>query len=536
MKMERKLNWCGALLVAVFFCLSAYHVGWRTLISRKPDQTVLRFAHEITDKSIRRAFDEVAELYMAEHPGVQIEQVAVPRKVFQAWAWTNFTGGGGRADILMMDSLRRSNQNEMLIANFLSFNEAMEEPNPYNKGTDLEGAIWRETFVDGLRGGPGGAYLTQTMTFYGAPLIARTYRIIYNKDLFEKILGKGAAIPANFEELVAICERIKSYRTEKGRVVYPMATQFRDNEFLRTLFRSQTLALGLETGWQAELLRFNSFEAQLAYYHNRWTLDDPHIRNSLKLVSTVSRYLQPGFIQADFQDALFYFTQERAAMMVAESRSMSAIQELVPFEIGIFEFPLPDTNHPEYGFSTLGKTTEAGVITRLIFAILKNSENKEVALDFIHFLTSRRVNAKFSQLSLQLPAVSGIEPPQAIAEFKPNFSGYRPGFDFENLGNESKGVYSSLFYLLLTEESIEPFVKEAKRLLPAANQADLEAKIRSYERSLQYEDSWLGALALKGDLDRAMFLVETQNSEEGYYRFIIDQTAEDPSTYEKSSP
>ena len=121
-------------------------------------------------------------------------------------------------------------------------------------------------------------------------------------------------------------------------------------------------------------------------------------------------YAQPGFLQQTPQDALFYFSQGRALMMVVPSLQFHSIREQTLFEIGVVDIPLPSRDHPVYGKHLFGRLSEGGNVTDLAFGLTRQSKHPETAMDFLHFVSSQSANEKFVRLSGRLPAVVGIEP------------------------------------------------------------------------------------------------------------------------------
>ena len=144
------------VILGGIFALSFWQViGSR--VSRDPDVTVIRIAHWLLHSGMREDFDEAGRDYEALHPDVKVEQIAVPIKGWGSWARTQLIGETA-PEVLGASGLSPALHRRYLIP----ISEYLEEPNPYNVDTDLEGIPWRDTFVDGL-----------------------TNQVVYNRDLGE---------------------------------------------------------------------------------------------------------------------------------------------------------------------------------------------------------------------------------------------------------------------------------------------------------------------------------------------------------------
>ena len=166
------------------------------------------------------------------------EQVVVPERIYISWI--NTTIVGGLAPDLM---LHTGATHEFLLREFESLNEIVEEPNPYNAGTDLAELPWRETFLDGLSGNP--AYKPNLVSYYGIPITSRTTRALYNKTLLREIT-ESEYLPSTFGEFVALCEQAQRYAEGKARTLFPIAASGKGDDLLRRLVSSQTQRTALE--------------------------------------------------------------------------------------------------------------------------------------------------------------------------------------------------------------------------------------------------------------------------------------------------
>ena len=203
-------------------------------------------------------------------------------------------------------------------------------------------------------------------------------------------------------------------------------------------------------------------------------------------------YAQPGFLQQTPQDALFYFSQGRALMMVAPSLQFHSIREQTLFEIGVVDIPLPSRDHPVYGKHLFGRLSEGGNVTDLAFGLTRQSKHPETAMDFLHFVSSQSANEKFVRLSGRLPAVVGIEPNPEMQPFMPVLSGYPRGYAPDMPGRNPLSLYRSNLYLLWSgTRGIDAFLDVMTREYEGAIVHETDARLRLKGERVSNQDGWL---------------------------------------------
>ena len=370
MTISNVLHTTGFGLLALCFAISLGRVVSYDQREADPDTFIIRYAHYIQEESVEAGLQAIAETYMNAHPGVLIEPIVVPRSVYRSWVQTKLTGNVA-SDLILLDTVPAR---EQIMFNFFTLNEFMEKPNPYNRGTVLEDKPWRETFVDHLSGPP--TYWDSLGAYWGVPLVANTTRVIANRSLFRRITG-AETFPKDFETFITLCEKVRTYSQQSGAEIFPIAAAGRQSPFIHRLIESQTLPLMIRCDWSRRLKTYGH-ERKLGYIKGRWSFEADEIRLGLTLAQEVCQYMQPGFLQHDARDTLFYFGQGKALMILADSGIASSIKAQVPFEVGAFEIPFPDKAHPIYGETLLGRPSEGANISRWAFGITRQSPHPEI--------------------------------------------------------------------------------------------------------------------------------------------------------------
>jgi raffinose/stachyose/melibiose transport system substrate-binding protein len=485
MSLERILNVVGFSLLALCFVLSMGRIVKRKAKDLDPDVRYLRIAHNVQEDGMQRGLQAAARAFTEMYPDVVVEQIVVPARVYRSW--TNTMLIGEQAPDLM---LNETVFGEQMIKYFESYNRLMDQPNPYNEGTDLEGVPWRNTFIDSLEGRP--AFLPMNYSYYGVPLTASTTRMLYNRNLLERITGSSEP-PDNYEDFIDLCKAIHAYAKEEGRWLIPVAGSGTSDFLVRHLIMSQTQRLALELD-QTRRLTYISDQVGVAYLQDRWRYDMQQVRLGLELVNEIVTNFQPGFMQATTQDALFYFAQERAVMMIATAIEAQSILSQLAFEAGVFEIPLPDTQHPKYGKYLLGRTSEAGNLTRFVLGLTRQSKHPDLALEFVYFLTSLEGNRIFAETSGRLPSVVGVTTPRDMQPFIPRTEGYPPGLFPVHLGPGME-LFDSQFYILQQGAGgTEAFIDAMDANMTEAVVEGFNWVVSVRTQNVQSQDTWVGSL------------------------------------------
>ncbi|MDF3057351.1 MAG: transporter substrate-binding protein [Rariglobus sp.] len=490
MNRERLSLIAGLTLLAVVFASASLNIWKRSSNEAKPGQKIIRLAHWQLEPPVRAAFEKIAAIYMEEHPGVTIETIAVPERTYAQWFMTRLVGGFA-PDLIEI----RSNGDSALISRYFTpLTEAIEKPNPYNAGTPLADASWRNTFIDGLANDQ--AYHPQLLDYYAVPVSQFTNRIIYNQALWREVLG-DTPHPATYAELIALCTRFSEEARKKGRAVVPfLSSKYHASGVYNRLFSSQTQKL-TEQLRGTPLFIYNTVELQLDYIRGDWSLDTPEIVSGLNITRDVSTLFQSGYEQLSREDGGFRFLQGTALMIYTGSWDYASFRDQAQFKLGVFDLPIPEAGSAGFGQYVAGEPSEGGVATNAVFSLARQSQYPAEALDFLQFLTSERGNRLFAEASGWLPAIVGVKPDKDIQPFYPEIEGVRNGFDTSTLGQQNAGrvVESGRHALLGPNGSVEAYRTYLKQELGPAVREDLERIVVQQNKVVQRQDSVIAAYA-----------------------------------------
>ena len=454
--------------------------------------TTIRFAHTQLEPGVREAYDDIITAYEALHPHIRVEQIAVPLRAWPAWVQTRLVGRNA-PDLLQL----LTNDPNPIQRYFQPITRWATAPNPYNAGTPLADLPWHATFV--IPGNAPPVYWPNFLDYYGIPQTFFTARVYYNASRWREWTGRPDP-PADYREFLAAAAAIHDEARRRNLAVIPMAgSRTNARPLLDELFgvvQHTTLddrdyAATNEVGYDA---------AASSYARRAWTVHDAPFQTGLQIMQEVGAVFQPGFLQAERDEALFLFAQERALMLVAGAAEYGSIKRDVPFELGVFALALPTPADPVYGPYVLGRNSEASAVLRGAFALTKQSAAPAAAIDFLQFLTSRDIHARFTRASGWLPVIRGVAPNPEIAAFTPAVEGY-PGGQHPGIGIEGQRYWNNLIFELFTPDGVTRVTTALERAYPGLMISSIDKEAREIPRAINN----LERLVLAARLEPATF-------------------------------
>lgn len=486
----------GAGLLVAAFATAAWRMATlpragATLRGEAPLE-IVRFAHQELNPGVREAFDLVARAYEARHPGVRVVQIPVPDRIYPTWINTQVLGGTAPDVVQLLNNVQHD---EVLSRHYLPLTLEMEQPNPYNAGTPLEGVPWRSTFLDGVKDRP--AFSSGLLEVFGAPSTVATFRIAANAELLRTIVGHTEP-PATFEEFIALCHRAAEWGRTHQRPLTPIAGSTHNAHIvIGRIYQAATRPLAEELDRLGHY-RPDFRDLALAYLHGEWSLDHPAVRQGLAWRREIGRQMQPGFERAERNDALFRFAQGHALLMGVASHESTAVLAQSTFPVVVFEVPLP---------AGAEAVSEGRNATGLVLGIPRHNPQTARALDFLRFATSLEGNETFAQHSHWLPSVLGARPSELNAPFAPRLEGAPiDGFPLEMGGMaETRRVVENLLYLLYQPQgSVDSFAAAYAAQAPAAFRTDVSRAVSQIRRNVMRLDSLVAAYRALGHGEDAL--------------------------------
>ena len=243
-------------------------------------------------------------------------------------------------------------------------------------GPNWEGdRTWRESFMPGSLD----RYEYEGKT-YGVPLFYSVYAVWYNKNMFAK---HGWQTPRTWHEFFELCELIREAD------IWPLAFQGRYPGYIGSVIDNAYYHLaGPERYYEQKKLLPGSF-------------DNPEFVEALRLVQRTGQdYFQPGALGMSHTESQLEFFLGHTAMVFCGSWLKSEMLGKIPdgFRLGAFNFPITEPTKADPNAINSGSG---------YFFVFKNSENPEIGVDFLRFMTSREMAGTFAEMRDILVAVDG---------------------------------------------------------------------------------------------------------------------------------
>ena len=464
------VNLFGLLLLAATFGWSVVHVSWQSFgITKGPlgeGKKVITFVHWQLEGRTVEGMQWAADEYMRLHPDVHVQQIAVPTNAYDQWVRTQLIG---RTAPDLIEMWGREDWDNLAVRYFVPMPAEVDQPNPYNAGTDLEGVPWRQTYLDGMRGG-----LRQTLQeFYCAPLSIFTMRIYANRDLLDKVaahVGRPIESPQTLSELMSMCEDVNTYSEQTGDKVVPIA----GSSGLAGVFTWKYLVVAtapvlgiLDEDLDGDIMPGVALEAAMT---GRFDMtSDPHLRVGHMVLYDICRYFNKGFMSSSRDMPISLFSQGKAAMIATGSWEAGSLYRQIgdDFRITVFDFPVAKAGHPRYGDLLQDRATEAGLQSGFPMGLTRFSKHRDIALDFLHFLTSREINEQINRRFRWFPAIRGAGTDEILAAFEPDVEGVYQGYTNSHVrpGSDTDLSYQQKFNGYIGRD--EPTRPEYQRFLAA---------------------------------------------------------------------
>ncbi|MFO8006593.1 MAG: extracellular solute-binding protein [Candidatus Brocadiia bacterium] len=423
-------------------------------------KVVLRMAHWQLEPGIRNALDWAIEKYAEQHPNVEVRQILIPEEGYFRWVNTQLIGGTA-PDMIECGMGPRQLWPKFYARYFVPLNEYVDEPNPYNAGTELEGVPWRQTYFDEMEGG----YEENLKSYFRVPLSTFTQRLYYNKDLIGKVWSpaeEGSEFPRTYESFIDLCKRLQDYYARSEKEGVPIGGSQYSFDRLVDAYRTAMTASYMD---QLDVDRDGNvsvMEYSTPLYSGTLKMTEPRIKANFELLREISKYSPPGATSLDRDEVAFLFMQGNAAMVPTGSWDYLYLATQAEFPVGVTpeRMPLPSKDNPKYGQYVTGPQTEADTRGAFPFGITKTSKHRAQTLDFLQFLSSLEINQELTRRMYWLPVIAGAKPREELKPFEPRIEGYTAAIEFEQVPGTALTYRQELPLYLSGSKDYEEFVDD----------------------------------------------------------------------------
>jgi multiple sugar transport system substrate-binding protein/raffinose/stachyose/melibiose transport system substrate-binding protein len=377
----------GLALAGIFFlCSAVIAIHHHRDIAQKilqPETKELIFAHwQLEDgfrEGVERAIREYEKLKAAQGINVKVRQIAVPVRGYSQWMMTQLLSGKP-ADVMELRGFSSLYNNH-----FIPLSPHITRPNPWNDGSPLRGMTWQESFSDNMITSLDPIY----SEYFGVALFVFTTRLYVNMDLYRRAC-ESDELPTTFTQWIDACKKIKAYGIRIGKPVIPIGVRGFDKATLQQLLHTYNSQLCAPLTEDASPFGGTLSTSEIFRRVNEGTLDKERLLAPLEVVCELGQYFADGFSAIDLEQTKYLFSQGNVGFFVDGTYNAWSIVNNSPFEVKVTRIPMLDSQHP------LGKhavdISESGYGVAGTFGVTKKSRHPELALDFLQYLSSWRVN------------------------------------------------------------------------------------------------------------------------------------------------
>ena len=479
MKISRQM--VGFMLMGAAYLAASYTVFRRSAQEARSDRVTIRFAQWQLEGTVRKSFDAIIARYEQLNPKVHVVHLPVPDTVYLPWVQTQMVGGTG-PDIaeyvwIWPDIARR----------FQPLDEDIMKPNPYNKGTALEGVPWKDTNVDGFSNDD--SYIKSLSHYYGITVTSHVSRLVFNKGIIKEITGSDQP-PRTYREFVALCAKIQDFARINHRNLVPVGSSQDTYPFLTYAIMG---TMGSRLSERLDYRhRLQIYQNQLAsqYLQGDWSFESPEMTAGLRVLEDLGSVSTPGFVQRKRHTALTDFVAQRTAMVVMPSWEASSLPVICSFDIGAFAFPYPREDDPVYGHLVKGPFGEGPRISVMGLYVNRHTEHRAEAIDFLQFLTSVEGSRIFTNVSNWQPATIGVKPSGFAAQFSQETEGWAWAASYVGITVDAEQFLRTHFSTLWNASGgLKAFQAEVRAGLGTRIRDDLRRESNSAVHNVQREDA-----------------------------------------------
>lgn len=410
----------GIAIAACFFVYSAFyvHMSGENQGRLDLDMKVLTVAHWQMEDGAREGWNKVFRAFekMKAEEGVKVKihQNVVPNRGYNQWFLTQLIGQRP-ADIV-----RPSGPQELLNRYFTPLSAYVDEPNPFNVGTPLEGIPWKDTFLGGMEGN----FNTTFSEYYTVPTAAFTTRLFGNLDLIEEATGKRK-MPDTLTEWLEMCQQLMEYGKKNEIAIMPVAGRLSDVLYPKYFSMLNGNILDKNDPYYSGAM--SGFEGYVLGDIPEGDVNRKRLFSPADVYQQLAPYVDNSYDTMSRDQLTYLFYAGRVGVIPSGSWDAWSIVQNSTFEVGISQIPIIGPEHKYHDWFT-GQVSEGGSNPAGTFAIAKGTAHPELALELLHFMTSHKWNQVAMHERKWLPAVKFAEFPGILEYLKFNLEG-RPSIN-----------------------------------------------------------------------------------------------------------
>ena len=300
--------------------------------------------------------EQMCKLYEMLNPNVTIEYEYVSSDSYYA-KFTALSVANEMPDVYFTNANYMVEQVQGGLA--MDLTEEIEQGQNYEKD-----AVWGETFNQTLINNCKDVMKTAGKQYsnhlYGVPFTMTTVAVVYDKAVFDKL---GIKVPTNWEEFESNNESIK----QAGLI--PISMQEQNLDWWPRILWDQYCREELETNP-------NTFT------DGTMTFDSASVQKGIEKFKEMwdAGWFPESGLTGDRDTMTQLFVQKKMPQLLIQPNYLQYLEENVPDDVELASYALPASG--DYSARCLGGSSN-------IWAVSQNTQNKDAAIEFVKFLTSK---------------------------------------------------------------------------------------------------------------------------------------------------
>ena len=404
LRRKKIISYTGGAIALVFYIISCIMVirnnASAASAAQKADNNVktITIAHWQLEDGFREGIDyaikEFEKLKAARGEKVKVIQSAIPIRGFSQWFITQLISGNP-ADIVEL-----TGSNDIQSRYFMPLSNEISKPNPFNKGTFAEKIPWKDTYIDGMD-----SSVNEVMSeYYGIGVFRHVTRMYVNVDLLKAATG-SEKIPETFDQWLECCKKLDEYGKKIGRSIIPIGVRGINKSTVSSLFGRYFSQFNCDYNDKFAIFgdaTMSTQEKLIAMGNDQ--LDMKRMLIPLRMLREIGQYFSDGFTTADESQTKFLFFTGNVGFFVDGTWAAWTMVNNTPFKVAIATVPHVSSDS-KYHDAFVGRSYESSVGVSGRFGITRAGRNPALALEFLQFLTSWKMNQKTMMEFCRWPSV-----------------------------------------------------------------------------------------------------------------------------------
>ncbi|WP_332446245.1 ABC transporter substrate-binding protein [Sphaerochaeta sp.] len=214
---------------------------------------------------------------------------------------------------------------------------------------------------------------------YGSPAVSQTVFMYYNKDIYKEL---GLSVPKTWDEL------LHNFDVAKQAGYIPLGNGAKDGWCLETMLG------GMGAGWYGGTQFYNDVIA------GKKNFLDPAFIKMVEQMKGLAKYMPDMYMGISYEDMRSNFFNELSPHLIAGSYEAAYFKAQNPnLNFDIFAVPGQKATDPAY----------VSVYADMNFAMNAHSKNKEAAVKFLKFLSSKEFGKAMVTDLKMVTSVPGVD-------------------------------------------------------------------------------------------------------------------------------